>query len=231
VLKTVSNIQGKRYVRVEGWQAIANAFGCFPSVTTIEAVAGGIRAVAEIHLSDGRVVRAEGFVGDDEPTWSKRPMFARRAMAQTRAVSRVCRSAFAFVVVMIDSGLSTTPAEEMEAAMEAEASDVTKPKGLDALKAKVPASPPRQVVVAAEPPPHTDDDAPGSGRPVRKHSAVTFRFGKSIGRTSFEVTDRDLQFYMGALERSVADPDKARFRDDNEAELELLQAEAAYRNL
>jgi hypothetical protein len=34
-------------------------------------------------------------------------------MAQTRAISRVCRSAFAHVVVLIDSDLSTTPAEEV----------------------------------------------------------------------------------------------------------------------
>jgi hypothetical protein len=42
-------------------------------------------------------------------------------MAQTRAISRVCRSAFAFVVVLIDSDLSTTPAEEI-------AEDVTETK-------------------------------------------------------------------------------------------------------
>jgi hypothetical protein len=34
-------------------------------------------------------------------------------MAQTRAISRVCRSAFAHVVVLIDKELSTTPAEEV----------------------------------------------------------------------------------------------------------------------
>jgi hypothetical protein len=35
-------------------------------------------------------------------------------MAQTRAISRVCRSAFAHCVVLISSDLSTTPAEEAE---------------------------------------------------------------------------------------------------------------------
>src|SRR3546814_13737348 len=34
-------------------------------------------------------------------------------MAQTRAISRACRSAFAHVVVMIDADLATTPAEEV----------------------------------------------------------------------------------------------------------------------
>jgi hypothetical protein len=35
-------------------------------------------------------------------------------MAQTRSISRACRAAFAFVVPMIDEGMGTTPAEEME---------------------------------------------------------------------------------------------------------------------
>jgi hypothetical protein len=52
-------------------------------------------------------------VGDDERTWSKRDEYAKRAMAQTRAISRACRSAFAFVVTMMDAGLETTPAEEV----------------------------------------------------------------------------------------------------------------------
>lgn len=79
-------------------------------------------------MSDGAVIaEAEGFVGEDEPTWfggtvtsygktkvlPKRPDYAIRAMAQTRAISRACRSAFAHVVVMMNAGLSTTPAEEV----------------------------------------------------------------------------------------------------------------------
>jgi hypothetical protein len=34
-------------------------------------------------------------------------------MAQTRAISRACRSAFAFIVTYMDAGLETTPAEEV----------------------------------------------------------------------------------------------------------------------
>jgi hypothetical protein len=36
-------------------------------------------------------------------------------MAQTRAISRACRSAFAFIVTYMDAGLETTPAEEVPA--------------------------------------------------------------------------------------------------------------------
>ena len=115
VVKTASKIQGKRYVQVEGWQAIANTFGCVASAKNVERVEGGFRATGQvIRLSDGKVLaEAEGFVGDDEKTWASRPVFARRAMAQTRAMSRACRSAFAFVVTLMDAGLETTPAEEM----------------------------------------------------------------------------------------------------------------------
>src|SRR3546814_17286822 len=87
-------------------------------------------------MSDGQVIAvAEGFVGEDEPTWfggtkkawkwgerrgekifydkemPKRADYAIRAMAQTRAISRACRSAFAHVVVMNDADIATTPAE------------------------------------------------------------------------------------------------------------------------
>lgn len=129
VMQTASNIQGRRYVSVEGWQAIAIAHGCAAGARDVEKVDGGVRAIGEVRrMSDGQVIAtAEGFVGEDEPTWyggeqrtrygnktlPKRPDYAIRAMAQTRSISRACRSAFAHVVVMIDAGLSTTPAEEI----------------------------------------------------------------------------------------------------------------------
>lgn len=139
VVRTAMEIQDRKYVRVEGWQAIAIAHGCTASARDVERVDGGVRAIGEIRrMSDGAMIaQAEGFVGEDEPIWFggtarawkwgkergqkvwydkehvKRPDYAIRAMAQTRAISRACRSAFAHVVVMIDSGLSTTPAEEV----------------------------------------------------------------------------------------------------------------------
>lgn len=122
VKATATKIQGKRYVGVEGWQAIAVAHGCTASSRDVEVIEGGIRAIGEIRrMSDGAVIAtAEGFLGDDETMWQKRPMFARRAMAQTRAISRACRSAFAHVVVMIDKDLGTTPAEEMQGVLDHE---------------------------------------------------------------------------------------------------------------
>lgn len=126
VKRTARTIQGRKFVQVEGWQSIAAAYGCIASSTHVEKVDGGMRAIGELRrASDGVLLgTAEGFVGEDEPTWyggelrgkalPKRAEYAIRAMAQTRAISRVCRSAFAFVVVLIDNKLATTPAEEMD---------------------------------------------------------------------------------------------------------------------
>lgn len=115
VKATAQRIGNKDYVRVEGWQSIAVAHGCVASARDVEKVEGGVRCIGEVRRMDtGSVIAtAEGFVGDDEPTWSNRPTYAKRAMCQTRAISRACRSAFAHVVVLIDRNLSTTPAEEV----------------------------------------------------------------------------------------------------------------------
>jgi argininosuccinate synthase len=115
VQATARNIQGRKYVQVEGWQAIALAHGCTASAGDVARTETGFRAIAKItRMSDGLVfATAEGFVGDDEKMWASRPEYARRAMAQTRAISRACRSAFAHVVVMMNAGLETTPAEEI----------------------------------------------------------------------------------------------------------------------
>lgn len=116
VLRTAKEIQGRKFVPVEGWQAIAVAHGCVASAGNVERIDGGFRAIGRIIRTDTgqEISSAEGFVGDDEQMWLKRPEYARRAMAQTRAISRACRSAFAHVVVMMNAGLQTTPAEEME---------------------------------------------------------------------------------------------------------------------
>ena len=96
--------------------SIATAHGCVLSASDVKQIEGGISARGIVRrVSDGLIIgEAEGFVGDDEKTWASRPLFARRAMAQTRAMSRAARSVFAHVVVLMDAGLETTPMEEME---------------------------------------------------------------------------------------------------------------------
>jgi len=115
VKETCQRIGQKDHVRVEGWQAIAVAHGCVASARDVERLEDGYRCIGEVkRMDNGQVISsAEGFLGDDEAMWASRPTYAKRAMVQTRAISRACRSAFAHIVVLIDSKLSTTPAEEI----------------------------------------------------------------------------------------------------------------------
>lgn len=116
VLRCSVMLQGKKYIQAEGWQALANLSGYSPRIDEVSELDNGdCRAVCSlVRLLDGEVIaRAEGYVGTDERTWANRPRYARRAMAQTRATSRACRSALAFLVPLIDASLSTTPAEEI----------------------------------------------------------------------------------------------------------------------
>jgi len=116
VMQCSMQLQGRRYIKAEGWQALAASCGYSPRIGTVEELSNGdIRAVCDlVRLSDGEIVAsAEGYLGVDESTWARRPRYARRAMAQTRATSRACRSALAWIVPLLDAGLETTPAEEI----------------------------------------------------------------------------------------------------------------------
>jgi hypothetical protein len=218
------NISGKRFPRVETWMAVANCYGYTGSSRDVERTETGFKAVGEVRrLSDGVVVAtAEGFIGEDEPVWfggtdakgkthPRRPEFAVRAMCQTRAISRACRSSFAFVIPLIDAGMATTPAEEMEAVegVVVEARHVAPP----------PTPRPNPSSAAA-----FNASVPGAnGRQVAK-------FGKLKGQPPSAMSDSDIQWYMGASQRSLADPAKARFHDAERAWLAALQAEIAARS-
>ena len=108
-------IQSKRHIEVEGWQTIAIGHNCVLSARDVKKVDNGYSAVGEVRkITDGVVIATgEGFVGDDEANWEDKPIYARKAMAQTRGMSRAGRSAFAYVLVLMGDDFSTTPAEEM----------------------------------------------------------------------------------------------------------------------
>ena len=108
-------IQGKQYVRVEGWTTLAVMLGVVArEVSTVEEF-GVYTATAElVRISDGAVIsRASAECGEESP-WCDRPRFARRSMAQTRSVGKACRLAFSWIMSL--AGYETCPAEEMQAA-------------------------------------------------------------------------------------------------------------------
>jgi hypothetical protein len=109
------NIRGKNYVTVDGWQTLGSMLGVTAVVVSTREVADGDwEARAEARTLDGRVVgaadamclKAEG--GNWGP---KATSNARRAMAQTRAMSRALRGPLGFVVNL--AGYAATAAEEM----------------------------------------------------------------------------------------------------------------------
>lgn len=116
VVKTAVLIGKRKHVPIEGWQAIATAHGCILSAVDVKEIDSGWTATGQVRRIDtGAVIAmAEGFVGKNEKEWVHREEFACRAMAQTRAMSRAGRSAFAHVVVLMDAGLETTPSEEVK---------------------------------------------------------------------------------------------------------------------
>lgn len=238
VTKTAQAIQGRKYVRVEGWQSIAVAYGCIASARDVETVPGGVRAIGEVRrMSDGAVLAtAEGFVGEDEPVWygggfnqktgkpyEARPMYAKRAMAQTRAISRACRSAFAFVVTLIDGNLSTTPAEEMDGLL-VESTPPQAPVGVDKLRNQARAAP-------TPPRPLDPDPRVAAQAPAQHDREAFFAFGKSKGVAVGQMDDDSLSFYRGAFKRDLADESKKQWHEKTRRQLAAVEGELQFRGL
>lgn len=127
----------KEHLLVEAWESVAHFYGVSAKITTVDdwtdEVTGeqGFQAWAEaIHISSGRVIsQAAAICLNNEDNWSTRPKyeypdgvkkkvgdvlvprFQLMSMAQTRAISKVLRNVFAFVVVL--AGYDSTPAAEM----------------------------------------------------------------------------------------------------------------------
>lgn len=118
--KLFSVIQGKRFVKCEGWTTLAAMLGCTPHEIGVTEVDGVFTAVVELRrLTDGQPVgRASAECGapdeldrNGKPVWANRPRYARRSMALTRATAKACRLAFSWIMAL--SGFEVTPAEEI----------------------------------------------------------------------------------------------------------------------
>lgn len=111
-----SMISGRKYVVVEGWLTLATMMGCLPQEESNTRQDDGsyVAVVVLRRMSDGTVLsRASAECGGPEDrTWERRPAYARRSMAATRATGKACRLAFSWVVAL--AGYATTPAEEMD---------------------------------------------------------------------------------------------------------------------
>lgn len=119
--KLYSVISGRRFVRVEGWTTMGAMLSVLPRERlVVEHENGDFEATVDlIRASDGAVIGgASAIVGADEPTWAKRPRYARRSMALTRATGKAYRLGFSWIMTL--AGYEPTPAEEMEGVVEGE---------------------------------------------------------------------------------------------------------------
>jgi hypothetical protein len=110
--KLATNIQGKEYVRVEGWTLLGSMLGVFPVETWTKPLENGWEARVEARRGDQVIGAAEAMCTRDEKRWKDADEYAIRSMAQTRATAKAMRLPLSFVMQL--AGYAVTPAEEMD---------------------------------------------------------------------------------------------------------------------
>lgn len=118
--KLYTNIKGKNYVNVEGWQ-IAGAFtGVFPIIEKVENLSQGnvykYRAEATLRDKDNNIVGSGvAICTNKEPGKGGFEEYAVASMAQTRAVGKAFRMKIGWLLKV--AGYEATPVEEMDVVM------------------------------------------------------------------------------------------------------------------
>ena len=118
--KLYTNIKGRNYVNVEGWQ-IAGAFtGVFPIVEKVENLSQGTnykyRAEVTLRDKDNNIVGSGmAMCTNREPGKSQFEEYAVASMAQTRAVGKAFRMKIGWLLKI--AGYEATPVEEMDVIM------------------------------------------------------------------------------------------------------------------
>ena len=121
--KLYTEIKGKNYVNVEGWQ-IAGAFtGVFPIVEKVENQSEGslfkYRAEVTLRDKDNNIVGSGmAICTNKEAGKTNFEEYAVASMAQTRAVGKAFRMKIGWLLKV--AGYETTPAEEMDAIQDAQ---------------------------------------------------------------------------------------------------------------
>jgi len=115
-----TQIGGKKHLDYEAWLTVAASHGARPSIEWTqeirrnEEVEGFVARACLIDMATGsKFSFVEHECSREESSWAERDRYALRSMAETRAASKACRMAFAWVVVLAGEGYATTPSEEM----------------------------------------------------------------------------------------------------------------------
>ncbi len=117
-----SNIQGKQFVNVEGWQFAGASLGLMPIITDTKDLSNETvikyMAVCEVRNINTGAVVATGIALCSNAEKTKRYFdeYAILSMAQTRAIGKAYRNLLAWL--MKAAGFEATPAEEMDFAVE-----------------------------------------------------------------------------------------------------------------
>jgi hypothetical protein len=111
-------IDGKRYLKVAGAQAMATSLGYTTGTSTCRYIARGDdgvpgrwEAVATVMLQGVVVATGISAVFDDERGWSRKPHFARMGMASTRATGRALKGVMGWATALV--GAEGSLSEEM----------------------------------------------------------------------------------------------------------------------
>jgi hypothetical protein len=137
---------GEQYLEFEDWQLLGRFYNMTVQVKATDQISygniQGFWARAELVQFGAIISSAEAMCLNDEPNWSKKPLFQLRSMAQTRACAKAFRNVLSFVAVL--AGYRPTPAEEMS---EAESASTKKRMP----QAKSAAAPPQPISEAKAP--------------------------------------------------------------------------------
>ena len=114
----IEEIDGKRYLKVAGAQAMATSLGYTTGTSTCRYIAKGEdgipgrwEAVATVMLHGQIVATGISAVFDDERGWSRKPHFARMGMASTRATGRALKGVMGWATALV--GAEGSLSEEM----------------------------------------------------------------------------------------------------------------------
>lgn len=112
-----TNIKGKNYAHVEGWQFAGGLLGLYPKVTKVISLSNDkeIKWFAKVNVVDkkNKEVVSTGYAlcSNKEQNRKGFDEYAILSMAQTRAIGKAYRNILGWVMKL--SGYESTPAEEM----------------------------------------------------------------------------------------------------------------------
>lgn len=114
---------------------------------------------------------------------------------------------------------------------EAMPAPATTVNGAAALKAKLAIAPPPAPAAKPAAPPASPPRARMQIQDVAgpKHKDIEMKFGGGEGKRISQLSEKDLEWYLAAIQRSADNPEKANFREKNLAEVAIIRAELAYR--